>query len=267
MAVIRRAALVAAILVFWTTTQANAAANRCLAIAGAEPKAVPVALTPTALGANEVRITFVGHSTFRIESAGGITIATDYSGDAGEGALPDVVTMNHAHSTHYTDFPDKDIKHVLRGWNPDGGAANHDLTVGDVKIRNVPTNIRSWSGGTEIDGNSIFIFEVAGLCIGHLGHLHHELTPQHIGWIGRLDVVFVPVDGTVTLDHASMISVLKDLRASIIIPMHFFGLTTLGTFILKMREEFTVETSKEPTVIVSETSLPSTPKLLVLPGY
>ena len=72
----------------------------------------------------------------------------------------------------------KRIKHVLRGWNPNGGAANHDLTVGDVKIRNVPTNIRSWAGGTEIDGNSIFIFEVAGLCIGHLGHLHHELTAQ-----------------------------------------------------------------------------------------
>ncbi len=267
MTVIRLAAFLAALFTIWPVPQASAAANRCLAIAGTEPNVVPAAAKPSALGANEVRITFVGHSTFRIESAGGITIATDYSGDAGEGVVPDVVTMNHAHSTHYTDYPDERIKHVLRGWNPNGGAANHDLTVGDVKIRNVPTNIRSWSGGTEVDGNSIFIFEVAGLCIGHLGHLHHELTPQHIGWIGRLDIVFVPVDGTVTLDHGSMISVLKDLRASIIIPMHFFGLTTLGEFILRMREEFTVETSKEPTVIVSEASLPTTPKLLVLPGY
>ena len=40
----------------------------------------------------------------------------------------------------------------------------------------------------ERDGNSIFIFEVAGLCIGHLGHLHHELDEGHYAEIGRLDV-------------------------------------------------------------------------------
>jgi hypothetical protein len=28
--------------------------------------------------------------------------------------------MNRAHSSHYTDFPDPAIKHVLRGWNPEG---------------------------------------------------------------------------------------------------------------------------------------------------
>ena len=44
--------------------------------------------------------------------------------------------------------------------------------VDDVYIRNVPTDIRN-GGAMEADGNSIFIFEVAGLCIGHLGHLHH----------------------------------------------------------------------------------------------
>ena len=44
--------------------------------------------------------------------------------------------------------------------------------VDDVYIRNVPTDIRSWGGELERDGNSIFIFEVADLCIGHLGHLH-----------------------------------------------------------------------------------------------
>ena len=49
------------------------------------------------------------------------------------------------------------------------------------------------------DGNSIFIFEVAGLCIGHLGHLHHKLDETHFAAIGRLDIVMVPIDGTYTM--------------------------------------------------------------------
>ncbi|NIX22805.1 MAG: Zn-dependent hydrolase, partial [Actinobacteria bacterium] len=93
----------------------------------------------------------------------------------------------------YTDFPDPAIEHVLRGWNPEGGPAEHDLDVGDVHIRNVPTDIRGWSGLVEPDGNSIFIFEVADLCIGHLGHLHHRLSDADLALIGRLDVVFAPV--------------------------------------------------------------------------
>jgi len=33
-------------------------------------------------------------------------------------------------------------------------------------------------GGTRYNGNSIFVFEIADLCIAHLGHLHHTLTPD-----------------------------------------------------------------------------------------
>jgi L-ascorbate metabolism protein UlaG (beta-lactamase superfamily) len=124
--------------------------------------------------------------------------------------LPDIVTMNHAHSTHYTDNPDPAIKHVLRGWGPSPDQpARHDLQAGDVRVRNVPTNIRNYmSGGTERHGNSIFIFEIANLCIAHLGHLHHTLTQQQLNEIGRIDVVMVPVDGGVTLDLDGMAEVL-----------------------------------------------------------
>ena len=63
-------------------------------------------------------------------------------------------------------------------------------------MRNVPTNIRDYAGGTERHGNSIFIFEMANLCIAHLGHLHHTLNQQQLNEIGRVDIVLVPVDGT-----------------------------------------------------------------------
>ena len=45
--------------------------------------------------------------------------------------------MNHAHTSHYTDAPDPAIRHVLRGWNPEGGPAVHDVEIGDVRVRKV----------------------------------------------------------------------------------------------------------------------------------
>ena len=260
--------------VLWTLAMLSAAraaetitASRCIALASAAPKVQFVSLNEAAIGANEVGISFVGHSTFRIESAGGVVIATDYTGYAGTGRLPDVVTMNHAHTTHYTAYPDPAISHVLRGWSTDGGPAKHSLSVGDVFIRNVTTDIRGWDGIREKDGNSIFIFEVANLCIGHLGHLHHELGPEHVGWIGRVDVLMVPVDGSLTMAQASMINVIKLLRSRIILPMHYFGPTTLGRFLDGLSEEFAIEISPTAEVVLSEATLPSEPKVLVLPGH
>lgn len=255
-------------LTLFAATSVEAAPSRCLAMAGLTPVIEPAAYTPAqASRSEEVEITFVGHSTFRIRSPKDIVIATDFAGYWGKGRIPDVVTMNHAHETHYTDSPDPGIKHVLRGWNPEGGAAQHELSIEDVYIRNVPTNIRHWSGSAEQDGNSIFIFEVGGLCIGHLGHLHHQLTPQHIGWIGRVDVLLVPVDGSYTLSHDSMVQVIRDLQAVIVIPMHYFGPSTLGVFLDRMRQDFEVEVRKEPTMVVSEASLPLKPRVVVLPGF
>ena len=55
------------------------------------------------------------HASFIIESPGGTRIVTDYAGYSG-GILPDAVTMNRAHTSHFTDAPDPAIEHVLRGW-------------------------------------------------------------------------------------------------------------------------------------------------------
>jgi L-ascorbate metabolism protein UlaG (beta-lactamase superfamily) len=241
-------------------------ADRCLAVAQAPRLVQPADYRPTALEPTQVRLTFVGHATWLIESPGGVKIATDYNDYLRPSVVPDIATMNRAHTTHYSSFPDPDIKHVLRGWNPEGGPAKHDMTVADVRVRNVPTNIRDWSGGSIAYGNSIFIFEIAGLCIGHLGHLHHTLTDQQIAQIGQLDVVMVPVDGSYTMDTAGMVEVLKALRARLILPMHYFNPSTLNRFLDRIRNDFLVETAKEPVIVVSQATLPSEPKVLVLPG-
>jgi L-ascorbate metabolism protein UlaG (beta-lactamase superfamily) len=225
---------------------------------------LPAADGGLALG--EVRITYAGHSTFLIESPKQVRIATDYNDYVRPRVLPDIVTMNHAHSTHYTDRPDPDIKFVLRGWRDDGQPANHDLSWSDVHVRSVSTNIRDWSGGTERNGNSIFVFEVGSLCIAHLGHLHHTLTEQQLQDIGRIDVLLVPVDGGYTLDLDGIVEVIHAIKAPLMVPMHFFSAFTLRAFLNRVNQEYDVEFSETPSFVVSRATLPAKGKFLVLPG-
>jgi L-ascorbate metabolism protein UlaG (beta-lactamase superfamily) len=231
------------------------------------PIAIPAAFRVAALQADQVRLTYIGHSTFLIESPRLVRIATDYNDYVRPPVLPDIVTMNHAHTSHYTDHPDPGIKHVLRGWAGDEKPARIDMTYRDVRVRNVPTNIRTFDGGTERHGNSIFIFEVANLCIAHLGHLHHTLTQQQLNEIGRVDVVMVPVDGSYTLDLDGMVEVLHALKAPLMIPMHYFSSFTLDRFLDRVRQEWAVESAEIPSIVLSKTGLPSKPKVLVLPGH
>ncbi len=236
-------------------------------VAGARPPAIPAAFRLAALEPDQVRLTYVGHATFLIESPQLVRIATDYNDYVRPPVVPDIATMNHAHSTHFTDSPDPAIKYVLRGWGetPDKPRI-WDVTYRDVRVRNVPTNIRNWSGGTEYYGNSIFVFEIANLCIAHLGHLHHTLTQQQLDDLGRIDVVMAPVDGGYTLDLDGMMEVLTALKAQVIIPMHFFSQYTLARFLDRAREKWPVEHSEVPSAVFSKATLPGNPEVLVLPG-
>ena len=231
------------------------------------PFAEPAAFRFAALDHDQVRISYIGHATFLIESPQLVRIATDYNDYVRPPVTPDIATMNHAHTTHYTDHPDPAIKYVLRGWREDQKPARIDLTYKDVRVRNVPTNIRTWDGGTERNGNSIFIFEIANLCIAHLGHLHHTLNQQQLNEIGRIDVVLVPVDGNYTLDLDGMVEVLHALKAPLMIPMHYFSAFTLNRFLDRVRQEWEVEIAPVPSTVVSKTTLPAKPKVLVLPGH
>ena len=236
-------------------------------IAGRSPVFQPAALRLAALARDQLRLTYVGHATFLIETPDAVRIATDYNDWVKPAVLPDIATMNHAHLSHYTLHPDPGIKYVLHGWAEDEKPARIDMTYKDVRVRNVPTNIRTFDGGTERHGNSIFIFEAANLCIAHLGHLHHTLTQQQLNEIGKIDVVMVPVDGNYTLDLDGMMDVLTSLKAPLMIPMHYFSGYTLERFLSRARQEWDVEFSEVPTVLVSKGMLPAKPKVLVLPGH
>lgn len=239
----------------------------------AEPEACPrlVAQNPSliqraAVTQDMARLTFEGHATFLIESAQGVRVATDYN-DYVHVPLPlDAVTMNKAHSTHFTMHPDPQVGQVLHGWADKGGEIEHDVRIGDLRIRNVQTNIRDWSGGTEYLGNSIFVFETGQMCIAHLGHLHHELTAEHLRRLGQIDVLLVPVDGSYTLDQAGMMNVIEKIGPRIVVPMHFFGSYTLDRFLRLAAERFDIERRERPELVVVKDQLPTKTKVIVLPG-
>lgn len=216
--------------------------------------------------AGVITITFLGHATFAIESHGGTMAVTDYSGRHLPPRVPDIITMNHAHTTHYTDQPDPRIPHVLRGWRADGGPARHDLKLGDLRVRNLPTNIRGWDGGTRRYGNSIFVFETGGLCIGHLGHLHHLLTPDDLATLGQLDIVMAPIDGAWTSSQGDMVEVIGQLNPRLILPMHYWSEDVLARFLARMRDRAEIVRADTTTLTVSRATLPLAPRVLVLPG-
>jgi L-ascorbate metabolism protein UlaG (beta-lactamase superfamily) len=226
-----------------------------------------VAITSTAAPvAGSLRLTFLGHSSFLIESAEDVAAVTDYNGYLRPDRLPDIVTMNNAHSTHYTDHADPGIGHVLRGWDPQGGVALHDVTLRDMRVRNVPTNVRDF-GGTRMNGNSIFVFETetGGLCVAHLGHLHHTLTDEHLAELGVIDVLLVPVDGSYTMAQGYMVEVIDQIQPPLVIPMHYFNSVTLGGFLQRMGNRYEVQTAESETVTLSRQTLPWR-RILILPG-
>jgi L-ascorbate metabolism protein UlaG (beta-lactamase superfamily) len=77
----------------------------------------------------------------------------------------------------------------------------------------------------------------------------------------------VPVDGNMTLDLDGMIEVLQALKAPLMIPMHYFSGFTLDRFLDRARQNWEVEISAIPSAVLSKSTLPTTPKVLVLPGH
>jgi len=233
----------------------------CAPVAMGQPRLWPAAATDEI-----VEITFLGHASFEIVSPDGVRAVTDYNGINIPDDPPDIATMNHAHATHYTLDPDPRIPHVLHGWTENERIPAHDLTVRDMHVTNLPTNIRTPGGGTELDGNSIFIFETGGLCIAHLSHLHHILQPPDINALGHIDIVMRAVDGIWTLSQPDAAQVIDQLQPRIVLPMHFFSRAVLNRFLDLERAKFAIDIRDSPGLEIARATLPASPGFIALPG-
>ena len=238
-----------------------------VAWAGCAPIAISTPLLWRAAAANDVvEINFLGHASFEIVSPAGVRAVTDYNGINVPADPPVIATMNHAHSTHYTLSPDPRIPYVLHGWAEDGQMPVIDLTVQDMHVTNLATNIRTWDGGTERYGNSVFVFETGGLCIAHLSHLHHLLQAADIATLGHIDIVMVAVDGMWTMSQEDAAAVVEQLQPRVVLPMHYFTRDVLARFLDLERGKYAIDVRDDPVLDISRATLPARPTVIALPG-
>lgn len=112
--------------------------------------------------------------------------------------------------------------------NATGEVGNNPVIMRDIgKQETKGVVIKGVSGfhdkdqGAQRGTNTIFILEVDGVKIVHLGDLGHLLNPEQIRAIGEVDILLIPVGGTFTIDAREAGEVVGQLKPRIVIPMHY----------------------------------------------
>ncbi len=167
-----------------------------------------------------MRIEYLGHASFLIESSSGIRIVTDPYQPGAFGALrlkpldveADLVTVSHDHLDHNY------VRGV--GGNPKviKNPGTHEF--GEISITGFPS-FHDESKGRERGSNIIFVIEADGLRIMHCGDLGHKLIMEDKKEIGDVDIMLIPVGGTFTVDADTAWEIIDLIKPSIVIPMHY----------------------------------------------
>jgi L-ascorbate metabolism protein UlaG (beta-lactamase superfamily) len=161
---------------------------------------------------------WLGHACFLITSGDGLRVITDpYAVSGGINYSPireaaDVVVVSHDHSDHNNIAAVQGKPEVIKGPGT--------KTAGRIQFRGVATS-HDTAQGTQRGPNTVFCFTIDDLRLCHLGDLGHALTPAHVGEIGAVDILFVPVGGFFTIDAAVASHVCDQLGPKAVIPMHF----------------------------------------------
>jgi len=173
------------------------------------------------------KLTWYGQACFLLETTGGTRIVMDpipkgIGYELPQGLKADIVTISHEHPDHNNVAFVSGKPRVIRGLTADKkGWTRVDEKVKDVSIRNVGVYHDDARGATR-GLNTVFIFEVGGVRIAHLGDLGHVLNDAQLAAIGAVDVLLIPVGGTFTIDGLKATRVIEQLRPRImVIPMHY----------------------------------------------
>jgi L-ascorbate metabolism protein UlaG (beta-lactamase superfamily) len=165
--------------------------------------------------------TFLGQSTFVMTTSTGLKVLIDpqtmFKNAPVDGV--DVVTISHEHPDHNDPKLATGSPTVIRGLAGDD-FAKIDQTAKGVRIRTV-ASFHDLKQGAERGKNAIFIFELPGMKVVHLGDLGHSLNAQQVAAIGPADVLLIPVSGGPTIDPKTAIEVADQLSAKAVIPMHY----------------------------------------------
>lgn len=179
----------------------------------------------------DVRITWHGQSFFEVVSSGGTRVVFDPHGieNFGKTAVnADLVLLSHPHTDHtrLDVLANAGKFEVVKGWKDQPETARRvgfnpiDQPFKDVRITSVPS-FHDDQNGLKRGINAIWILEVDGLRIAHLGDLGHVLTRSQLRPLGEVDVLMIPVGGVYTINGAEAREVARQVNPRrLILPMH-----------------------------------------------
>jgi L-ascorbate metabolism protein UlaG (beta-lactamase superfamily) len=216
---------------------------------------------------DKMKIKWFGHSAFVINSQTGKIFITDpYEAGGYNGAIgyvpinitADIVTISHDHADHNY------IK-TIQG-NPKILNRTGDYEVGGIKIKGIPV-YHDTKQGKERGNNIIFVYEIDGLRVVHLGDLGHLLSAKQIDELGNIDILLIPVGGYFTIDPKQATDIVNTLKPKITIPMHYK--TEVLNFPVAKVEEFlrgkkSVKKVSSVEVSITKENLPVEPEIWVL---
>jgi len=184
--------------------------------------------------ARPVTLRWHGQSFFEVVSPEGVRVVLDPHNIEGYGRIQvqaDLVLMTHFHNDHTAAIPDV-IPNVakarqinaLKKLDRDGTRQDWnvvDETVKDVRVRTAGTYHDNMSG-MKNGKNGVFILDVGGLRIVHLGDLGHLLSRSQLRKLGKVDVLLIPVGGSYTINGLDAQKVVEQVKPTrYIIPMHY----------------------------------------------
>ena len=160
-----------------------------------------------------MKITWLGHASFLLETESGIKIITDpYDNSVGYDSIniePDIVTVSHQHFDHnYTKGFSK-AKII---------SSQGKINIGEVEIEGL-ASFHDKEGGAARGKNTIFIISVEGLRIGHFGDT--GTLELDYSKLTNIDIALIPVGGTFTIDAEEATDLIKRINPKISVPMHF----------------------------------------------
>jgi L-ascorbate metabolism protein UlaG (beta-lactamase superfamily) len=124
----------------------------------------------------------------------------------------DVVTISHEHKDHSNIKTVKGNPQVLKG--------KTKTVIKGIEFRGIPT-YHDKVGGKERGENTVFVLEVDGVTVCHLGDLGHQFSAEQAAELGRVDILLVPVGGFYTIDADAATQLCDQLKPKVILPMHY----------------------------------------------
>lgn len=169
-----------------------------------------------------MKLTWIGHSCFKIENNGYSIVTDPYSDGAVPGLAPVRETANAVYCSH--DHRDHNAADLV---------CIEETDAVPFSVKKLDT-YHDEAGGTKRGTNVMHIFETGGKKIAHLGDLGCEPEPEQIEALKGMDVVCIPVGGFYTIDGRQAADLIGKIQPRVVIPMHYrdakegFGYEQIG---------------------------------------